>query len=514
MPVSQYGSLNTSALLVPNVYVQIVPPQTQFLNGLPTNILGVIGSASWGPVNSPVTGGAPAQLAAVFGQPQARKYDLMTHVSTASLQGANFFKCVRVTDGTDAAATIVVLTNCITFNSKYTGSFGNGIVVTLSAGSAVGTQQVTVSAPGLVPEVFGNIGVGLTGNALWVAIAAAINTGANVQRPGSNIITATAGVGTTAVAAASYTLTGGADGASGVTATILVGSDSTTPRTGMYALRNSQASVALLADCDTSTTWPTQIAYGLSEGTYMVMTGPSADTIANAVTTKASAGVDSYAGKLMFGDYPYWLDPVNGLRPVSPQGFVAGLLSNLSPSLPALNAQLYGIAGTQKTMANQVYAQADLQTLAAAGIDCIANPSPGGTYFSCFLGHNSSSNPLINGDSYTRLTNYIAYTISGGMGQFVGQLNTPTVQANASATLSSFFDTLWTQGLIGNPNSAATVPYSINLSPSNNPLSREALGYLQADVQVQYYPIVEKFLINIQGGASVQITRQGVSLAV
>jgi uncharacterized protein len=514
MPVSQYGALNTSALVVPNVYVQIVPPTTQYLNGLPTNILGGVGSASWGPTNSPVIAGTPAQAAAIFGQPVARKYDLMTHVSTAALQGASNFKLVRVTDGTDVASTIVALTNCITFNSKYTGSFGNGIVVSLAAGNATGSQQVTVSAPGLIPEVFGNIGVGLSGNALWVAIAAAINTGSGVLRPGSNIITATAGVGTTAPVVASYSLAGGTDGATSVTATMLIGSDTTSPRTGMYALRNSQASVAFLADCDTSTTWPTQIAYGLSEGTYMIMTGPSGDTLANAITTKATAGIDSYAGKLMFGDWLYWLDPVNGLRVVSPQGYVAGLLSNLSPALGTLNAQLYGVAGTQKTMANQVYAQADLQALASVGIDCIANPSPGGSYFSCFLGHNTSSNPIIHDDSYTRLTNYIAYTISGGMGKYIGQLNTPTVQAQASGTLNSFFYTLWQQGLIGNPNNATALPYSVNLSASNNSLAREALGYLQADIQVEYYPIIEFFLINTQGGASVQITRQGLSLAV
>ena len=46
MPISQQGNVNTTALIVPDLYVQIVPPQNLILNGVPTNILGVVGTAS------------------------------------------------------------------------------------------------------------------------------------------------------------------------------------------------------------------------------------------------------------------------------------------------------------------------------------------------------------------------------------------------------------------------------------------------------------------------------------
>ncbi len=75
-----------------------------------------------------------------------------------------------------------------------------------------------------------------------------------------------------------------------------------------------------------------------------------------------------------------------------------------------------------------------------AGIDVIANPCPGGTYFGSRLGRNSSSNPLTNGDEYTRLTNYIAATLNAGMGIFIGSLQSSTVRNQALATISSF---LW-----------------------------------------------------------------------
>jgi hypothetical protein len=45
---------------------------------------------------------------------QNRKYDLLTQVALAVLQGANAFVGVRVTDGTDVAASAAIQTNCIT----------------------------------------------------------------------------------------------------------------------------------------------------------------------------------------------------------------------------------------------------------------------------------------------------------------------------------------------------------------------------------------------------------------
>ena len=35
----------------------------------------------------------------------------------------------------------------------------------------------------------------------------------------------------------------------------------------------------------------------------MILTGPAGDTIQNSVTVKQQAGLDSYAAKLMFGDW-------------------------------------------------------------------------------------------------------------------------------------------------------------------------------------------------------------------
>src|SRR5580704_5222287 len=105
--ISQAGAINTTALIVPDLYVQIVPPSITLLNGVPTNVLGIVGTATWGPVNSPTIVGGMADYAQQFGAIQNRKFDAGTAVAAAVLQGAANFRIVRVTDGTDFAASVV-----------------------------------------------------------------------------------------------------------------------------------------------------------------------------------------------------------------------------------------------------------------------------------------------------------------------------------------------------------------------------------------------------------------------
>ena len=511
MPVFQQGSINTTALIVPDLYVQIVPPSVSLLNGLPTNILGMVGTAQWGPVNAPTIVGSMADYSRQFGAIQARKYDLGTQLAAAVLQGANNFRCIRVTDGTDVAAFLVVQTSCITFTSKYTGTLGNTAQVTISNGSKTGTFKATVAMPGLVAEQFDNIGFGLTANPLWVAIAAAINNGIDGLRGPSQLIVASAGAGVATPTLATYTLTGGTDGVATITGSVLIGVD-TVPRKGMYALRNTNTSIAVLADCDDTTTFSTQVAYGFSEGTYMIGVTPQGDTISNAVTAKATAGIDAYIFKYLFGDWIYFLDTVNNqTRLISPQGFIAGRLANLSPEQSSLNKPLYGIVGTQKSYQNLNYSSAELQALGLVGIDLITNPVPGGNYFGARFGHNSSSNAVTNGDNYTRMTNYIAYTLNAGMGIFIGKLQSKAVRRAAAATISAFLEGMVNQNIIG--NAQGTTPYSVQIDDTNNIPSRVALGYMQADVKVTYLSVIEKFLINVEGGQSVVINRQSVALA-
>jgi hypothetical protein len=463
-------------------------------------------------VGQPVIVATMSDYASSFGPLVARAFDMGTQVATAVQQGAQNFRCVRATDGTDTAAHLTLPGTSFTFTGLYTGSLGNGISVALSSGSKASTWRLTVVLPGLQPEIYDNIAG--TGAQFWTALANAVNAGQGLQRGPSGIVKASTGGTATMAAAFAYSFSSGvpgSDGATGVTATTLVGLD-VAPRTGMYALRGQGCSIGLLADATDPTQWTTQAAFGLSEGVYMILTGPAGDNIANAVSTKQSAGLDTYACKLMFGDWIWWNDPVNAvLRVVSPQGFVAGRLANLSPEQSSLNKPLYSVVGSQLSGTpgagqSTSYAAADLGVLFLAGIDVIANPQPGGSFWGVRGGFNASSNQAANTDNYTRLTNYIAATLASGMGQYVGQLVNADLFRRIRATQLSFLQGMLSQGLLGSTD--GSLPFSVICDTSNNPPARTGLGYVQSDAQVQYQAINEFFIVNIEGGQTVQVQAQ------
>jgi hypothetical protein len=656
MPIYASGTLNTTALVVPNLYVQVLAPQVALLNGVPSNMLGVVGTASWGPTNQPLTVASFADYVRQFGYPYPRKYDMGTAVAMAIYQGANNMRCVRVTDGTDVAASGAVGTSNLTLTAKYTGQLGNQIQATVSSGAAAGTYRIAINIPGQNQELFDNIASGIasaittagtgytsvpstsvgapniatgpqqqatvaaslsivttpptpsaggsgyvvndtisltngvilkvatvtagavatvtivsagqiTGGptptnpvaqvstsgsgsgaafsltwglgplsivtpgqgyssatvtlsggggsggsyaavcSYWGNMAAAINSGTSGIRGPSNIVVASGPTGTTSppTVATTYPLSGGVDGANAAAGSTLVGVD-TTPRKGMYALRGTGCAIGMLADCDDWAQATYQVAYGISEGTYMVGVTPAGDTITNAIANKALYGIDSYAFKVMFGDWLIWNDPYNNVqRTVSPQGAAAGLLSNLSVQNASLNKTLYGFQGTQRQLTGAPYSQAELTQLIGAGIDVIINPAVAGSIFACASGHNSSSNAVIQSDQYTRLTNYVAATFNAGLGTYVGKLNTSDTWRQALTTVNAFLQSMQDQKQI--------VTFTAIMDATNNPQYRVALGYGQMDVRVQYPGILEKFLLNVEGGASVQIVRQTQSLA-
>ena len=512
MPIFQSGSINNSALVVPDLYVEIVSPQNLILNGVPTGIVGIVGTASWGPINTPVVLSNMSDYSRNFGPVVPRKYDMGTPLAIAAQQGAQNFRAIRVTDGTDTKASSGPPNTTLVFTALYSGSFGNNIGISLQPGSAVGTWRLAIRAPGQQPELFDNISGDTT--SFWASLAAAVNSGTGVPR-GASAFVKLAVNGNTGTPVSFDIMLGttqpGSDGVASITAQDLIGIDGSV-RTGMYALRGQACSLGLLSDADDPASWPNQVAFGLDEGIYFIMSGPSGDTIENAISVKGQMGIDTYSGKVMFGDWLWWSDQGNHLiRLVSPQGFTAGRLANLSPETSGLNKPLYGIIGSQRSGQPRSgqqsgYSSAELASLLSSGIDLITTPQPGGNYWGIRGGRNSSSDITRRGDNYTRMTNYISQTLSKGMGIYVGQLITASLFQNIRSTLLSFLQNMLNQGILATTN--GQVPFSVICDTSNNPQSRTSLGYVQADVQVQYQSTNDIFIVNLEGGQTVQVNRQ------
>lgn len=502
--ITKNGAFNISAINVPGGYVnEVAPPQ--ILQGAPSNILGIVGTAKWGPVNAPVICDYAGAVAA-FGDMQTGSNDLVTQVYLAALQGCNNFRAVRVTDGTDAAATVTLMDTAgtpaigATLTSLYTGTGGNGMKPTISAGTATGAYTVTLPTPNGQPEQFQNIsGSGAT---FWQNLVSAINNGQNGLRGPSQAWVATIGTGTAAPNTTTFnTSSGGADGNSSVTSSTLLGTDGTS-RTGMYALRATNCSVAFLSGVTDTTTWAAQIALANEEGWEAIFTGAAGQSVASAISAKASASVDDTSFKVLVGDYIYFKDAATGqTRLVSPQGVSGGLRAALSPELSVLNKQIYGIIGTQKSANNQTYGFPDLSALGTARIDVIGAPSPGGNYFSHLQGINGSSNVATMDDAYTTLTNYLAKSINSGIGIFVGRLQTPDEQREARDFIEDWLEQLKGLNMIEG--------YSVQLDAANNPKNTVAQGYQIASVRVTYFGTVRYFIVNLVGGASVVTTVQG-----
>jgi len=744
MPIVPAGSINFSTVGVPGVIVQVLPPNP-LLNGVPTNIIGGVGTASWGPVNSPTVVGTLQEGINYFGLPVARTYDLMTAVYAAMQQGANSFVLVRVTDGTDTAATANLAdTNSVNgavLTSIHTGSYPNSTSgncqVNVSNSAIVGSYKVTISFANGVPEVFDNISG--SGPVFWSNLVNAINLGQNqlrgpsqlctalttnvissisvtspgsyatmpsvgivgpgsgavlapsmkavsdsvvaagsgyapadtitltggthssaailtvvnttlaslainavgsgyavddtitlsggtasipavikvtsvstgtitgvsivsggsytanaasftqastsgsgtgatfnttefgvltasVTTPGSytvlpsnpvaqgstsgtgsgatftvlwgllsvavsgtmtgynssDVFTVTGGGGTggasgtivlsgaTSPALGTVSFSGGTDGAINISSAIMLGSDTATPRTGMYALRNTNASIAMLIDLYDPTSYQAQNTFANQEALYMVsVEAPSnQDNIANMVSILQGASVQSptsYNFKLMGGDWVYFNDPFNSItRLISPQGYVAGILAVTPPSGSSLNKQMTAIVATQKSFEQRVYSDADLQTLITAGVDIVTKPIPlSPSVFGVRLGCNTSTSVVTKFDNYPRMVNFIGRTILSGMGSFIGLPQTPDVQRQARDTISTFLSNLQQLGLIGTLDGSPA--FSVILDSSNNPPNQVVLGFMQADVQVVLFSIVQQLVVSLQAGGNVSI---------
>jgi len=624
--IVQLGAVNLASLNVPQVLVQVVPPQFLY-GGVQTNVGGVIGTASWGPTNSPQPYGTVGQAAQIFGPTINRLYDIVGHSTLAMAQGANFLYGVRVTDGTDTAASApiyspapVAATGTVTFTvqpvaastmtlngsiwtfvaalttglqiligstlaltltaavaalaasadvntakmsystsatvltttavatgtggnaltlatdvtgatvsaatlaggaagtlgmtltGKYTGSNGQNLKGQLGPGSKYGSYKLVVILPGNSPEVYDNItGSGL---ALWINLCAAVNNGNSSTRGPSAIVVATVGTATVAPITGTNAIafTGGTDGASTVTTSTLVGVD-TLPRTGMYCLRNTGVSKAMIADLSDSTSWSTQVAFGLSIGCEMIATTPAGDTITNAATEVALAGIDSFTLSIMFGDWVYWLDTYNGIpmRLSSPQSVKLGVLCALSPQNNPLNKPIQGIIGTQKTQSGLPYTDSDLQIIGNSQMDVVGvNPMVGTTYFSCLFGKNTSSNPVTQGDEYTQITYFLAKSLFKIGAPYVGAVQTIAERLQALTSILQFLALISVPVALGGPGILSSLtggqPYQVILNATNNSQTSAALGFQNAYVKCVYGPIVRYFIFSLEGGASVIVS--------
>lgn len=416
---------------------------------------------------------------------------------------ANLIKCSY---SINAAQNVITVTANQTLSTgAYAGTAGNSLALAASnAASVVKSGTALAGGSG-------------TWNVFWVNLAAAINSG-NVYHGPSGFVVATAGAAAVPPTLSSLTtLTGGTDGASGVTDAMLIGQD-VVPRKGMYVLRGSNVDCFTLCDLSTIADYAAIASFALSETCYAIHATVSGDTIANALAVRINAGIDTPWFKLILGDWPSFNDSYNGVtRLINPSSFGIGIYGNLSPQQSALNKPLLGISATQRSSLGQTYSDTELSQINLGGIDVILPPtsSPGGFYFSFATGRNCSSNTAARGDEYTRMTNFLIRAAqSKAAGSFIGQLQSvqPNDQTrqNAKALFDGFSAQLASSevGLGINGQGMIDRPWNVVCDLSNNPPDLQARGYLFLYWQVRYLNVIRYFVVKFQGGGNVDVSVQ------
>jgi hypothetical protein len=400
--------------------------------------------------------------------------------------------------GGTAATTGMSLAN------KYTGTTGNGATWNITPGSSstpsTPTWKLTLQVGGFQSEVYDNIGG--TGAAFWANAVSAVNNGNSILRPKSQFFVATAGSSTVTPTVSNGTFSGGTDGATTVTSSVLVGVDTAGARTGIYTWRNSGAAVGVVADLCDNTQEANLIALGQSEGILVHGAGAPGETAAQGATNKQAVGTNNVWYRRWLGDWAYWMDNYNGqLRLISPATFEAALQSTLQPQQSTLNDATYGIVSTQRSQTGIPYASDELGILMSNSIDVIGTPCPGGSYFGSLIGRTSSSDATRNTDNWPVLTNFLARSVGGptGVGTLIGQDITTDFWTDGYDMLLD-----WAENLAENNVIQA---YQIVFGPtaSQNPQSQTALGEVVAQVNIQYFGIASVFLVNMQTGATVVI---------
>lgn len=506
-------SVNQSTALTgfgaPDAYVNIIPPQNINTVGATTNLGALVGTGSWGPLNTVFYFSDPSSLQAAVGNVTIATNDLATEASQALAFSSNLAG-VRVSNGSDVAA-IGVLKDTnptpatgATLTAKYTGVVGNTITVTLAQSpfstSGAPLVNATVQRQGFAPEFFPNIVSTATGGTFWTNFVNAINNGISGVRGPSQLITATIGSSTYPPAFASATLSGGSNGDTAVTDAELLGTDGTS-RTGMYALRGTGAAVFAICGLTDVTTWPTIEAFAQSEAMLAIVTVPAGTSTTSAITDMQTNNLNSDWVKLVAESSLTIFDTLNNVqRQITPLGETVGVRAAMNPWDSMLNKPITGLTNFLQTERfGAPFSESEITQMAQAGIDAIVNPIVRGPMYGYRTGVVTSGKT----DNYPVFTSFIARSIALIMGQYVGDLQGSATgdatRANARASLQHFFSTI-APYLNGAP--------TITLSSANNTATTVAQGLMVANISVPYLGVVSYFVANLQGGVTVSSASQ------
>lgn len=476
----------------------------------PTGNIGLVGTFSKGPLNTPVlvtsypdlvnkfgdiSTGLTGALAArgIYNQGNVNVYVVRIESSTTKSKAA----FLDLKDAT--AATVLTLT------AKTTGTWGNDIKVNVVDGTKTGTFQLVLQY-GSTTETYDNLLVAQPETPIDGAVLVADVLGTNGK---SNLVTAsfptTPNTNNVATSDKPFSLAQGVDGGDNVKPTDYIGASNAGLKTGLYALDSAPINFILAAEQGDA-----QINDALMTNAQSITNNGGLPRIA-VITFPEDTKVDDLAGltsKLdsdrVIAVYPWVQVSVAGSpnpQVVAPHSFLAGVLAQLSPHLSPGNKQVFGTLGLDPT---QNIGPSELITMVKARVNTLGIPTPAGQ-----IGIRGGITLSTKDDSsqvyVRRMRDYIDQLVFSVGGRFVDQPITDDVMRHVYQSVDNILQPMKSPVI---PTDQMIADYKVVCDASNNPPESIAQNRLICDYAVKLLNVNRFMIFRTQIGAGTVITKQ------
>ncbi|NRD80285.1 phage tail sheath family protein [Bacillus sp. BRMEA1] len=504
---------NLNGLTVDDQYFMEVPV-TQGGSDAPTGNIGLVGTFSRGPLNTPVLVTSYQQLVKQFGEVDSAL------ALTGTLEARGIFKqgnanvyVVRIdgkTANASAAASVVLKDSqstpgtVLTLTAATNGTWANSLNAVVSAGTLTGTFRIDLQY-GDESESWDNLVIQQPGTPIAGAVLASTVFGTSSTQMGQSKLvygTFPGTPNTNTPKAGTYTLTGGADGA-GATTTDYIGANTGGVKTGLYALDSAPINLVVAAGQSD----PTVNAALITNANTVTQSGglPRIALITfpkgTAIGTLSSL-LSSYNSDRAIAVYP-WVqiaEPITSTTPtVSPLGYMAGLLAQLDPQKSTGNKTVYGILGADPSL---IIGAQDLATMAGLQVNAIGVPTPAGP-IGVRGGFSLDKSGVSNQLYVRRMKDYIDQTVFMVGGQFVDEPITDDLMRQVVQAVDNKIRPM------KEPNSAQDkmiADYKIICDKTNNPDTSIAQNRLICDYAVKLLNMDRFMIFRTQIGSGVIIT--------
>lgn len=502
---------NLNNLVVDDQYfMEVQVPQGQ--GNVPVGNIGLVGTFTRGPINTPTLVTSYAELVKKFGEVDPN-FQLTGTITARSIfaQGNTNVYVVRVQSSTTPAkeATVAVpdgggtANTVITLHALTPGKWGDGLVAIVSTGTKTNTVKISLSY-GSESETWDNV---VSDPASTVAGAIQLTTvfGTSSAHGLSNLAYGEMPIApdTALPATGTYAFIGGDDGITGILPTDYVGAETPT-KTGLSALDSAPINYVLCAE-QTDSSLNTSV---ISNATTITQSGgiPRKAVITFPRATKPSGlsalmgTFDSDRAFVCYG-YQQIFDPIsNSNQFVTPLGHFAGLLAQLPPHYSTGNKAINGTLGVDPTLN---LGPADFTTIAQARVNVVGVTTPAGN-IGVRGGFTSSQTAGDSQQIYVRnMKDYIDNIVFTIGGQFVDLPITDDLMRKVSQTVDNI---LYPMKNPANAPDQQIADYKIQCDSGNNPQSSLDQNILVCDYAVKLLNMNRFMVFRTQIGSGVVIT--------